>query len=106
MQRRLLASMMGASSSAVLVFGAGLAITAGMGHARLSPVQVGLLALVSLMVAAGIALAQARRLARPVRDLARAADRIGSGDSRPVGMRYGISELDRVAEGLDNSAKR
>src|SRR5207245_6990870 len=47
-----------------------------------------------------------RRLARPMQDLARAADRIGSGDARPVGRRYGIAELDRIAEGLDNAAQR
>jgi signal transduction histidine kinase len=41
-----------------------------------------------------------------VQDLARAADRIGSGDARPVGRRYGIGELDRVAEGLDNAVQR
>src|SRR5262245_57037335 len=51
-------------------------------------------------------MAPARRLARPIQDLARAADRIGSGDARPVGRRYGIAELDRVAEGLDNAAQR
>ncbi|HUJ08039.1 MAG TPA: HAMP domain-containing sensor histidine kinase [Streptosporangiaceae bacterium] len=135
MQRRLLTSMLGVAVAAVLVFGAGLAVTAlahGPARAgvlapgatarkttaqartasaapsrlRVSPAEVGLLAVLALMVAAALAGAQARRLARPVRELARAADRIGSGDARPVGRRYGIAELDRVAEGLDNSAKR
>jgi signal transduction histidine kinase len=116
MQRRLLASMFGVAVAAVLVFGAGLAVAdmthgsarrgAAVSQAQPSAVQAALLALLALLVAAGLAAAQARRLARPVRDLARAADRIGSGDARPVGRRYGISELDRVAEGLDNSAKR
>jgi len=73
---------------------------------RVSAAGVGLMAAAALAVAAALAAAQARRLARPVSDLARAADRIGSGDARPVGRRYGIAELDRVAEGLDNSAKR
>jgi signal transduction histidine kinase len=41
-----------------------------------------------------------------VQDLARSADRIGSGDARPVGRRYGVAELDRIAEGLDNAAQR
>src|SRR5258708_38973661 len=111
MQRRLLTSMLGVAIAAVLAFGAGLTIAAvshptGSHALRLSPAQVGLLALVALVVAAGLAAAQARRLARPVQDLARAADRIGSGDARPVGRRYGVSELDRIAEGLDNPAKR
>jgi signal transduction histidine kinase len=49
---------------------------------------------------------QARRLARPMQELAGAADRLGSGDARPLGRRYGVAELDRVAEGLDGSAQR
>ncbi|HEX9030766.1 MAG TPA: HAMP domain-containing sensor histidine kinase [Streptosporangiaceae bacterium] len=111
MQRRLLTSMLGVAIAAVLAFGAGLTIVtvshrAGTQTLRLWPAQVGLLAVVAFVVGAGLAAAQARRLARPMLDLARAADRIGSGDARPVGRRYGISELDRVAEGLDNAAKR
>ena len=85
MQRRLLTSMLGVAIAAVLAFGAGLTVAAvsrraGTHSLRLSPAQVGLLALIALVVAAGLAAAQARRLARPVRDLSRAADRIGSGD--------------------------
>jgi signal transduction histidine kinase len=53
-----------------------------------------------------LALLQARRLSRPLEELARAADRLGSGDARPLGRRYGVQELDRVAEGLDGSAQR
>jgi signal transduction histidine kinase len=49
---------------------------------------------------------QARRLTRPLQELAGAADRLGSGDASPLGRRYGIPELDRVAEGLDGSAQR
>ena len=52
------------------------------------------------------ALLYARRLTRPLQELAGAADRLGSGDARPLGRRYGIQELDRVAEGLDGSAQR
>src|SRR5262249_9645407 len=103
--------MLGVAIAAVLAFGAGLTVAAvslrAAGHLPLlSPWQIGLPALIAFVVAAGLAAAQARRLARPIRDLARAADRIGSGDARPVSRRYGIAELDRVAEGLDNSAKR
>src|SRR6266702_5884187 len=111
MQRRLLTSMFGVAIAAVLVFGAGLEVVAishrsGSQPIQLSPVQVGLIGLIALVVAAGLTMAQARRLARPMQDVARAADRIGSGDARPVGRRYGIGELDRVAEGLDNAAER
>jgi signal transduction histidine kinase len=64
--------------------------------------------LAGLAVAAAVALAmvQAKRLARPLQELAGAADRLGSGDASPTGLRYGVPELDRVAEGLDGSAQR
>jgi signal transduction histidine kinase len=64
------------------------------------------LALLAFGVAVVLALRQARRLARPLQELASAADRLGSGDARPLGRRYGVAELDRVAEGLDGSAQR
>ena len=67
---------------------------------------IGAVALLALAVAVVLALLQARRLARPLKELATAADRLGSGDARPLGRRYGVQELDRVAEGLDGSAKR
>jgi signal transduction histidine kinase len=69
-------------------------------------VMLGSLVLLALAVAVGLALLQARRLARPLQELAGAADRLGSGDARPLGRRYGVQELDRVAEGLDGSAQR
>ncbi|HEY6481611.1 MAG TPA: two-component sensor histidine kinase, partial [Streptosporangiaceae bacterium] len=62
---------------------------------------VGSAALLAVAVAVVLALMQARRLARPLEELARAADRLGSGAARPLGRRYGVLELDRVAEGLD-----
>jgi signal transduction histidine kinase len=69
-------------------------------------VMIGWLALLAIAVAVGLALLLARRLTRPLQELASAADRLGSGDARPLGRRYGVPELDRVAEGLDGSAKR
>ena len=69
-------------------------------------VVTGSLALLAVAVAVGLAMFQARRLARPMQELAGAADRLGSGDARPLGLRYGVAELDRVAEGLDESAQR
>src|SRR5215472_4225230 len=53
-----------------------------------------------------LAIIQARRLTRPLQELAEAAGRLGSGDAGPLGRRYGIPELDQVAEGLDGSAER
>ena len=39
-------------------------------------------------------------------ELAEAAGRLGTGDPRPVGRRYGVTELDQVADGLDSAARR
>ncbi len=69
-------------------------------------VVTGSLAVLAVAVAVALAMFQARRLARPMQELAGAADRLGSGDARPLGRRYGVAELDRVAEGLDGSAQR
>ena len=68
--------------------------------------MIGSLVLLAFGVAVVLARRQARRLARPLQELASAADRLGSGDARPLGRRYGVAELDRVAEGLDGSAQR
>jgi signal transduction histidine kinase len=67
---------------------------------------IGAVALAAVGVAVVLGLLYARRLARPLEELARAADRLGLGDTGPLGRRYGIQELDRVAEGLDGSARR
>ena len=67
---------------------------------------IGAVALAAVGVAVVLGLLYARRLARPLEELARAADRLGLGDTGPLGRRYGIQELDRVAEGLDGSAQR
>lgn len=58
----------------------------------------------SLLVATAIALVLARRLSTPLSDVARRAARLGSGDFRTFRRRYGIAELDRVADVLDSSA--
>ena len=67
---------------------------------------IGAVAVAAVGVAVVLGLTSAKRLLRPLEDLAAAADRLGSGDSSPLGRRYGIQELDRVAEGLDGSAQR
>jgi signal transduction histidine kinase len=67
---------------------------------------IGLVAAAAVGIAVVLGLAYARRLLRPLEELAAAADRLGSGDSSPLGRRYGLQELDRVAEGLDSSAQR
>jgi signal transduction histidine kinase len=67
---------------------------------------IGSLAILAMGVAVGLAMIQAKRLTRPLQELAGAADRLGSGQAQPLGRRYGVPELDRVAEGLDGSAER
>lgn len=67
-----------------------------------------ILAVSLLAVAAAVLLAahQARRVSAPLTDLAETAERLGSGDPRPRHRRYGVAELDRVADVLDASAER
>jgi signal transduction histidine kinase len=106
MRRRLLTSTLGIAVAVIGVLGAGQAIWAGAQPGRLSAARIGVLAVAALAIGAALAAAQALRLARPAEDLARAADRIGSGDARPVGRRYGVTELDRIADGLDSAVQR
>jgi signal transduction histidine kinase len=67
---------------------------------------IGGVAIIAVGLAVVLGLYYARRMTRPLSELAAAADRLGSGDSSPLGRRYGIQELDRVAEGLDGSVQR
>lgn len=81
-----------------------LIVAAARDHAMLL-LGVPLLGVAGLVavVLAGIL---ARWVARPVEELAEAAGRLGTGDPRPVGRRYGVTELDQVADGLDSAARR
>ncbi|MFG1809205.1 ATP-binding protein [Streptomyces sp. NPDC049040] len=63
-------------------------------------------ALLAVVAAVGLAVRQAKRLASPLSDLAATAERLGSGDPRPRHRRYGVPELDRIADVLDASAER
>lgn len=66
---------------------------------------VALAVLLSVIVGAGVASLLAGRLVTPLSDLARRSARLGSGDFRTFRRRYGIGELDRVADVLDASAQ-
>jgi signal transduction histidine kinase len=67
-----------------------------------------------LLAVAGIGLAgaavlagvQARRFARPLTDLARAADRLGAGDFSASVPRCGVPEIDAVAVALETGGQR
>ncbi|MDQ1046082.1 ATP-binding protein [Streptomyces sp. V4I2] len=67
---------------------------------------IGLVALLAVIAAVLLAIRQANRLSSPLTDLAETAERLGSGDPRPRHKRYGVPELDRVADVLDSSAER
>ncbi len=67
---------------------------------------IALVALLAIVAAVLLAVRQANRLASPLTDLAETAERLGSGDPRPRHKRYGVPELDRVADVLDASAER
>ncbi len=55
----------------------------------------------ALGIAMLVALFYARRITRPLEDFAEMAGRIATGDRRQLGRRYGVPELDAVAEVLD-----
>ncbi|WP_175407979.1 HAMP domain-containing histidine kinase [Streptomyces sp. TRM64462] len=67
---------------------------------------IGAVALLAVVAAVLLAVRQGNRLASPLTDLAETAERLGSGDPRPRHRRYGVPELDRVADVLDASAER
>ncbi|MCK7625046.1 ATP-binding protein [Streptomyces sp. RS10V-4] len=78
-------------------------VSAEIGRTLLVILAVALLAILAAVV---LAVRQARRLTAPLTDLAETAERLGSGDPRPRHRRYGVQELDRVADVLDASAER
>jgi signal transduction histidine kinase len=105
MRRRLWFSSFAAAGAVVLVLGVpALVIAAGRGAAA-AAVVAGLM-VGAAALAAWLAAVLAARMARPVEELAEAAGRLGAGDPRPLGRRYGVADLDQVADGLDSSARR
>jgi len=57
-------------------------------------------------VAVGLGLLQARLLARPLQELAGAADRLGFRDARPLGRRTAAGNLGQGGGGCGGSAQR
>ena len=108
MRRRLWFSSFAVAVIAVLVVGVpALVVAAGRGAAARTVVAVVAVLMVAAVVVAGwLTAVLAGRLARPVEELAEAAARLGAGDPRPLGRRYGVADLDQVADGLDTSARR
>jgi signal transduction histidine kinase len=105
MRRRLWLSATGVAITAAAVLGVPLLVVAAVRDPAMLALGIPLLA-ASVTVAGVLAGLVARRAARPVEELAEAAGRLGAGDPRPVGKRYGVTELDQVADGLDSAARR
>jgi signal transduction histidine kinase len=93
----------GVHGETVLVQEPHSAVTREIGRTLLVILTVALLAIAAAVV---LAIQQGRRLTAPLLDLAETAERLGSGDPRPRHRRYGVPELDRVADVLDASAER
>jgi signal transduction histidine kinase len=105
MRKRLWFSSFAVAIVAVLVVGVpALLIGAGRGAAALGVIAA--VMAVAAALAGWLTAVVAGRLARPVEELAEAAARLGRGDPRPLGRRYGTADLDQVADGLDTSARR
>jgi signal transduction histidine kinase len=93
------------AASAVLIIGVpALVLAAGRSAAATAVIASAMV--VAAAVAAWLAAVLAGRIARPVAELAEAAGRLGAGDPRPLGRRYGTPDLDQLADGLDSSARR
>ena len=71
--------------------------------AAIAIVSIGL---VLALLAIAVSVRTSRRLTEPINELAAHADRLGAGDLRPSDVRYGISELDRLADSMDASVVR
>jgi signal transduction histidine kinase len=104
-RRRLWFSSDAAVVAAVLVLGVPALVIAA-GRSTAAAALVAGLMIGAAALAAWLAAVLAARVARPVEELAEAAGRLGAGDPRPLGRRYGVAELDQVADGLDSSARR
>jgi len=105
MRRRLWASAAAVAVVATFVAAVPLLVVVAIRDTYLLALGLPLL-VAAIGVAVALAGGLARRTARPVAELAEVAGRLGTGDPRPVGRRYGITELDQVADGLDSASRR
>jgi signal transduction histidine kinase len=104
-RRRLWLSTSAVAVAAALIGSVPLLVAVALRDAALLALGLPML-IVAVAVAIPAARVVARRAARPVEELAEAAGRLGTGDPRPVGRRYGVTEIDQVADGLDSAARR
>ncbi|MEN3301447.1 HAMP domain-containing sensor histidine kinase [Pseudonocardia sp.] len=80
----------------------------GSVYRELMPVWLGMLGLAALVLTVvwAVARRQARRLARPLNDLANDAERLGEGDFSVQPTAVGIREIDSVGNALTSTASR
>jgi signal transduction histidine kinase len=64
------------------------------------------ISIIAVGAAVALGLVQARRLSRPMVQLAGNAERLGGGESRLVPINSGVAEVDQVEEVLERSARR
>ncbi len=105
MRRKLWFSSFSVAVVAALVVGVP-ALLIGVGRGAVALAVTGGSIVVAVALAGWLTVVLVSRLARPVEELAEAAARLGAGDPRPLGRRYGVADLDQVADGLDTSARR
>jgi signal transduction histidine kinase len=105
MRRRLWLSVTAVAIAAAAIAGIPVTVAAAIRDPVLLGLSIPLLVL-ALLTATIMGRTVAKRTTCPVEELAEAAGRLGTGDPRPVGKRYGITELDQVADGLDSAARR
>jgi signal transduction histidine kinase len=105
MRRRLWAAVAVVAGVAAAIASVPLLVVTAARDTTLLAVGIPLLVLAVITAAAAAALV-ARQTTRPVEELSEAAGRLGAGDPRPVGKRYGVAELDQIADGLDSAARR
>jgi signal transduction histidine kinase len=105
MRRRLWFAVFVSTVAAIVVAGVPALVLAAGRDATAVAVVTGVMAGAALL-AAWLAAVLSRRLARPVEELGEAAGRLGTGDPRPLGRRYGAADLDQLADGLDGFARR
>jgi signal transduction histidine kinase len=105
-RRRLWLSIVVVAAAAVTAIAIPAMLLAARHGDASAAVTICTIIVLTLVLAVWIGLLLARWLARPVEELAEAAARLGAGDPRPLGRRYGAADLDQVADGLDSSARR
>ena len=105
MRRRLWFSVFATALAVIAVVGVPALVLAAGRSADVVTLVAGIMAAAAVL-AGWLATILARRLSRPVEELAEAAGRLGTGDPRPLGRRYGVADLDQLADGLDSFARR